>query len=362
MFGNQIRLFRLAGFEVKVDISWIIIAILVIWSLAAGIFPAQFRGLSRSTYIAMGVAGMIGLFSSIVLHEFSHSLVARRQGMQMKGITLFIFGGVAEMGEEPPSPRAEFLMSVAGPVTSFALGAIFYALATVGLRGGWPVPSYGVLSYLAYINWALGVFNLIPAFPLDGGRILRSILWRARRDLEWATHVSARIGSGFGMVLVFVGVVSFVSGHFVGGAWWFLIGMFVRNAASMSYQQVVTRRILQGESIGSFMKPDPVSVPETTSVEDFVNDYVYRYHYQLFPVVKFKGSSTLVDAYRPGRSRRFPVRPGRQPRSARSLRTAKRPTPSPRVRRPPRRSSTCGRPVRAGFCWPRTAIWSGSSP
>ncbi|MGD9041683.1 MAG: site-2 protease family protein, partial [Desulfobacteraceae bacterium] len=150
MFGKSIKLFRLQGFEVKIDFSWIIIAILVAWSLSTGLFPLRFKNLSTQTYWVMGIVGALGLFLSIIAHEFAHSLVARKYGMHMKGITLFIFGGVAEMGEEPPKPRAEFAMAVVGPISSMAIAVVFYGISRVG--GGFlPQPINGVLGYLAWI-------------------------------------------------------------------------------------------------------------------------------------------------------------------------------------------------------------------
>ena len=274
MFGRRMRLFNLLGFEVHIDWSWIIIATLVTWSLADGLFPYLYRNLTKEVYWAMGVAGALGLFGSIIFHEFCHSLVARRFGMPMKGITLFIFGGVAEMGDEPPTAKAEFLMAVAGPVSSIFLSGVFYLIYQGGVSVDWPKPVNGVLRYLSWINALLAVFNLLPAFPLDGGRILRSILWGTRQDLQWATRVSSGIGSGFGVVLIFLGILSVFRGNVIGGIWWFLIGLFLRGAAQMSYQQLMVRRALEGEHIRRFMNPDPVTVPPTLTVAQLVEDYV----------------------------------------------------------------------------------------
>jgi Zn-dependent protease len=207
MFGKRIDLLRIFGFEIRIDPSWVIIAILIAWSLSAGLFPFRYEGLSTGTYWIMGIVGAIGLFFSIIVHEMSHSLVARRFGISIQGITLFIFGGVAEMKEEPRDPKAEFMMAVAGPVSSILLAAIFYGMSQIGKGAGLPEAVYGVILYLAWINGVLAAFNLIPAFPLDGGRVLRSILWGWKGNLRWATRISAAIGSGFGLLLVFLGVV-----------------------------------------------------------------------------------------------------------------------------------------------------------
>jgi len=286
MFGKRIKLFKLLGFEVRIDWSWIIIALLITWSLSKGLFPAYYKNLSTQTYWWMGIIGALGLFLSIIAHEFSHSLVARKYGIPMKGITLFIFGGVAEMDEEPPSPKVEFMMAIAGPLSSILIALIFYGIHAVGKQSGLSEPINGVVGYLGWINGILAGFNLLPAFPLDGGRILRSILWSARNNLRWATYISSRIGSGFGIFFIVLGVIQIFQGNFVGGMWWFLIGMFLQSAAKMSYQQLLTRKALEGEPIRRFMKTDPVTVSPSVSLEHLVEDYVYKYHFKMFPVVE----------------------------------------------------------------------------
>jgi Zn-dependent protease/CBS domain-containing protein len=284
MFGRGIRLFKLLGFEVRLDMSWIVIAVLVTWSLAAGLFPHQYQGLTATTYWIMGVAGAIGLFASIIFHEFAHSIIARRFGIPMRGITLFIFGGVAEMGDEPPNPKSEFYMAIAGPIASIFLSIFFFLVAAWTAAMEWPQSVTGVIHYLGWINMILVIFNAVPAFPLDGGRVLRSLLWAWKGSLRWATRISASIGSGFGIVLIVLGFFSFFAGNFIGGIWYFLLGMFIRSASQMSYQQVLLRRSLEGEPVRRFMKKQPVTVPASISVHDLVNDYIYKYHYKFFPV------------------------------------------------------------------------------
>ncbi len=287
MFGNRITLFRLLGFEVRIDTSWLLLALLVTWSLAKGIFPGSYKGVSESTYWVMGVLGALGLFFSIIFHELCHSLVATRYGIPMKGITLFIFGGVAEMDDEPPSARSEFFMAVAGPLSSFVLGLAFHGISYAGRQLGWPGTIPTVTSYLGFINLLLASFNLIPAFPLDGGRVLRSILWGWKGNLRWATRVSSGFGSAFGVVLIFLGIFSIFRGNFIGGLWWLMIGFFLRNAAQMSYSQLLARKVLEGEKVRRFMVTDPVTVSRTLTLDEFINDYVYRYHYKMFPVVSY---------------------------------------------------------------------------
>jgi len=285
MFGRRIDLFSLLGFQVRIDLSWVIIAVLVAWSLSTGLFPFLYEGLSKGTYLIMGLIGALGLFLSIIVHEFSHSLVARKYGIPMKGITLFIFGGMAEMSDEPPSPRAEFMMAAVGPLSSIVIAGVFYAMYFAGASTGISTPVNGVIQYLASINALLAAFNVIPAFPLDGGRILRSILWGIKGSLKWATRISSAIGSAFGVLLIIVGVFNFFAGNFVGGMWLFLIGMFLQSAARMSYQQLLTRRALEGESVSRFMKTDPVTVSPDITVERLVEDYVYLFHHKMYPVL-----------------------------------------------------------------------------
>jgi len=285
MFGPSIKIFRLFGFDVRIDASWLIIAALLTWSLAIGVFPYEYPGLGLAEYWWMGVIGTLGLFASVVIHELCHSLVARRHNLPMKGITLFIFGGVAQMGGEPSSPGAEFFIAIAGPLASIALGFIFYGIYRAG-QNYFLSDTLGVLGYLAFINWILAGFNLIPAFPLDGGRVLRSAIWHSNHDLLRATRIASRIGSGFGILLMVFAVFALFTGNFIAAVWYFIIGMFLRNAAQMSYQQVLIQGALQGETIRRFMTTTPVTVTPQMSLEELVDDYVYKYHFKMFPVVK----------------------------------------------------------------------------
>lgn len=284
MFGRSITLFKMFGFAVRVDASWLIIAVLITWSFSALVFPHAYPGLSTSEYWLMGIGGALVLFASIIVHELAHSLVARRSGLLMKGITLFIFGGVAEMEREPPSAKAEFQMAIAGPLTSVALGIIFYFLSSA-LRGVWPAAATGVLTYLALINWVLAAFNMIPAFPLDGGRVLRSLLWLWKGNIWQATRIASSIGSGFGMVMMIYAIVPLMQGDTISAIWWFLIGMFLRNAAQGSFQQLVVQRMLEGEPVRRFMNTNPITVSPAISLEELVENYIYKYHYKMFPVV-----------------------------------------------------------------------------
>ena len=291
MFGRPIELFRVFGFTVRIDPSWFFIAALVTWSFATMVFPGKLPGRAPATYWAMGIAGAFGYFLSVVLHELSHSLVARRYGVEMRGITLFIFGGIAEMPGEVPSPRSEFVIAAAGPLASFGIALVLGGLGLLGDRAGGLAPVTEVLTYLAWLNGWLGLFNLVPAFPLDGGRILRSILWGWKGSLRWATRISSGIGSGFGLLLIGVGVLMAISipGGIFSGFWLAMLGLFVRGAAASAYQQLLLRRALAGEPVSRFMQANPVTVPRGISVLDLVQDYIYKYHFKMFPVVDDAG-------------------------------------------------------------------------
>ncbi|MDX1584147.1 MAG: site-2 protease family protein, partial [Thermoanaerobaculia bacterium] len=284
MFGRSITLFRLFGFRVRADASWLIVAALVTWSLAVGVFPEFAPDLDTTRYWVMGVAGTIILFLSIVVHEFAHALVARQFGIPMKGITLFIFGGVAEMDDEPPSAKAELFMAIAGPIASVVIAIGFLILAFVGEIIGFPREVLAVFWYLGMINVMLVIFNMIPAFPLDGGRVVRSLLWMWKGQLRWATRLASHLGSFFGLLLIVLGIASVFMNNLIGGIWWFLIGMFLRNAASMSYKNVIVRQTLHGEPVTRVMKTEPITVSRVLPVSELVENYVYRYHHKMFPV------------------------------------------------------------------------------
>jgi Zn-dependent protease len=216
----------------------------------------------------------------------SHAAVAQRFGMPIRGITLFIFGGVAEMHSEPTSAASEFLMALAGPVASAVLGLLFFLLFGFVTSSDGPPAVAGVLWYLSYLNWTLAIFNLVPAFPLDGGRMLRAALWGWRNDVIWATWVAAGAGNIFGILLIVLGLIEVLRGDFVGGMWLALIGLFLRGAASATYEQTLARQILSGQPVSRFMNRQPIAVSPELTVRELVEDYVYRHHHKVFPVVR----------------------------------------------------------------------------
>ncbi len=286
MLGRTVTLFRLFGFAVRADATWIFIVVLITWSLSVRVFPAMHPGLETDTYLLMGLAGTIALFLSIVLHEFAHAMVARHFGIPIKGITLFIFGGVAEMHEEPKSPRTELLMAAAGPAASLVISGAFLALAYGGVWIGWSAQVVAVFQYLCWVNALLVAFNLVPAFPMDGGRILRALLWMWRGDSRAATKTASEAGSVFGMVLIGLGVITLVSGNFITGLWWFLIGMFIRSVAQSTWQQQLLKQFLEGVPISRFMTTEPITVQRSLPVVDLVDEYIYRHHHKFFPVLE----------------------------------------------------------------------------
>lgn len=286
MFGAGIRIFRIAGFDVRIDFSWVFLVLLVAWTLATGVFPEYYSGWPRAHYWTTAIAGVVGLFLSIVLHELAHSLVARAHGTPMGGITLFIFGGVAQMEREPRNPQAELTMAIAGPLTSLALAG-FFGLVYVISRGlSLPEPITALGHYLGLLNLALALFNLVPAFPMDGGRALRAYLWAQRGDYRSATRTAAAFGAAFGAVLVALGLFSAIAGDLVMGLWWFLIGMFIRNAARMSSRDVEVRRLLGGLTVSRLMDTEPITVPPAITLAELADTKIMQAHVGLFPVVE----------------------------------------------------------------------------
>jgi Zn-dependent protease len=280
--GNTLTLFRVAGIPVRVHVSWLVIYGLLAWSLSVGYFPQVLPDLPVRTYWVSGLVAALLLFVSVFLHELSHSVVARSRGLAVKAITLHVFGGVSELEREPDHPGLEFWMAIAGPLASFAIGGLAFLAA--GLVDARPAPA-AILRYLALVNVVVGVFNLVPGFPLDGGRILRAALWRSRGDLQWATRVASRAGSIVGLVLMGLGVLRGLTGEFLGGLWFVLIGLFLRQAAEGSYQHLVLRRTLGPLAARDVMTRDVVHVPADLSLAAAVDDVFWRHHVTSFPVL-----------------------------------------------------------------------------
>jgi Zn-dependent protease len=294
--GRRIKLFKLLGFQVQIEWTWLFVAAWMTWSLASDVFPAQLGGLAAGAYWWMGTVGAIGFFASIVFHELWHSIIARRYGIAIDGITLFIFGGVAELREEPPSAKTEFLLALAGPASSALLGSALLGtreMAALTLGEGEVVT---VLHYLMSLNFSLAVFNLLPAFPLDGGRMLRAAVWRWRRDLRWATQLAAWIGTLLGNLLLGVGTLLLFLGMLVQGLWMIVVGFYLRSISRQSYRQVAIRLALAGEQVERFMVADPITVRPELLLSELVQEYVDKYQQRMFPVVEGARLVGCVDA------------------------------------------------------------------
>ena len=278
-------LFRIAGIQVRVDPSWFLVFLLIWWSLSAGYFPRTQPEASAAQTWAAGLLAALLFFLSLLLHELSHSIVARRSGHAVRSITLFLFGGVAEMTSEPEDPGTELRIAVAGPLASFAL-ALFFWVAGRLLPETTPDLLLGVTSYLAWINLALGTFNLLPGFPLDGGRMLRALLWWRTGSLRRASRVATQAGKGLGLGLALLGGIQIFSGALVGGIWLVLIGLFARGLAETSYQSLILRELLGQVSVEDVMVREPVTVPPDLTLDRLIDDYILGRGFRGFPVVE----------------------------------------------------------------------------
>ncbi|MFW5881627.1 MAG: site-2 protease family protein [Roseicyclus sp.] len=282
MFTHSVRLFDIFGFEIRIDASWLVIAALIVWSLSQGYIPSVLPEVEPGTALILAVIAMLGLFGSLVLHELAHSLVARRYGLSVGRITLFLFGGVAELEDEPRSAVSEFWIAVAGPAMSFALAGVFGILSLVAGEG-----EAGLLvGYLATINLVLGGFNLIPAFPLDGGRVLRALLWQRSGDVLSATRVASLAGSGLALALMALGLFSVLSGGGLGGVWIGLIGLFVLSASRGAYQQMAMRHGLRGRRVADLMTREAHVAHPAASLRDLAERVMLTRGVSFVPVVE----------------------------------------------------------------------------
>ena len=272
---------RFGGVEVRLNWSLIAVFALIVWSLTDGVFPSQNPGLSDGTYLAMAVVAAVLFFASLLLHELGHAWQARREGMEIDGITLWLFGGVSQFKTRFPSAGAELRIALAGPLVSLLLGVVFVLIALAGL----PSAVDGVAAWLGYINLALLVFNLIPALPLDGGRVLRAALWRIRGDLAWATRVATDIGRGFGYLFIGLGIAMFIFQGSFSGAWLAFIGWFLLQAATAEARYIATAAALDGLRVRDLMVRDPVTVDGDLTVGQFMDEVARSRRFTTYPVV-----------------------------------------------------------------------------
>jgi Zn-dependent protease len=284
MNGN-LALGNVGGVPIRIHWSWLVVFALIAWSLAAAVFPSQNPGLSDGAYLAMAVVAALLFFASVLLHELGHAWQARREGIEIDGITLWLFGGVAQFKGAFQSAGAEFRIAIAGPFVTLVLGAGFVLSAVAGL----PSAVDGVAAWLGYINLSLLVFNLIPAFPLDGGRVLRAALWRARGELGWATRVAADTGRAFGYLFIALGVLMFIVQGSFSGAWLAFVGWFLLQAATAEARYVATEQALAGLQVRDLMVRKPVVVDPDITIGRFMDEIASSRRFTTYPVIDRSG-------------------------------------------------------------------------
>jgi Zn-dependent protease len=281
--GDSFTLGRIAGIRIGINWSWLVVFTLLTWSLSTGVFPETNEGLGDGTYVAMGIVAAVLFFLSILLHELGHALQARRDGMEIEGITLWLFGGVAKFRGMFPSAGAEFRIAIAGPLVTLALGLLFVSISWVTAMAE---SVDAVAAWLGFINLVLLVFNLIPALPLDGGRVFRAALWGAKRSFAEATRLAADVGRGFGYLFIAGGLALLIFQGIFSGAWLAFMGWFLLQAAGAEARYLAAQQALDGLHVRDLMVRDPVTVPPDLTLGDFMDDVVWRRRYTTYPVVE----------------------------------------------------------------------------
>ena len=283
--GNAFNLGRVFGIQFRLHYTWFIIFILITTSLSWQLFPRSYPDWPWLLYWVIGIVTSLLFFTSVLAHELAHSLVGRAHGIPVRSITLFIFGGIAEMTKEAAHPGAEFKMAAAGPACSLVIGGLFALLYLLTRSTIQPIAAMAL--WLAYINVALAVFNLIPGFPLDGGRVFRSILWRISGNYGRSSRIAARVGQGIGYLLILGGIlIMFILHDWFSGLWMVFIGWFLGNAASVSYRQVQWREVLRGFTASQAMTSDCPTVPPWTTVNQLVQEYAFATGHSCFLVAE----------------------------------------------------------------------------
>jgi Zn-dependent protease/CBS domain-containing protein len=286
MFRGSLVLGAIRGIPIRIHFTWLIIFGLLSWSLASGYFPQRYPDLPIAAYWIKGIIAALFLFGSVLVHELMHALMAQNLRVPIAGITLFALGGVSEMKQEPPNPSAEFMIAIVGPLASLVLAGMFWLIWRALEREG-PDPSFAAIAlYLVGLNTVVAVFNMLPAFPLDGGRVLRSIIWAITKNLQKATYLATRVGRIFAYILISIGAVSLFAGAGFQGIWMALIGFFLLQGAQASYTQVLLKEALAGIAIRDIMVKDVVSVPPGLSVRALIERYFLTHGYGGFPVVE----------------------------------------------------------------------------
>jgi Zn-dependent protease len=293
--GGSINLGSIRGIRISINYSWLIVFALVAGTLALFYFPEIIPGRDAIVYWALGIAASALLFASVLGHELSHSLVAQYQGLKVKSITLFIFGGVSEITEEPKRPRDEALLAAAGPLASIGIGLVLFGLWL--LIGDSSPELAASLAYLFIINFLLAAFNLIPGFPLDGGRVFRSLVWGITGDFTRATKISARVGQVVAYLFIFGGLYIVFTGNILSGLWFAFIGWFLNNAAEQSYREAARPKLI-GVKVDQMMNPHPQVVGPDVDLQTLVDHYVLEKNVRALPVIvdeELVGVVTLSD-------------------------------------------------------------------
>lgn len=282
MLQGSISLGRIFGISLKLNYTWFIVFALVTWSLTSFYFPDEFPEWNIATSLVAAIITSLLFFSSLLTHELMHSIVAQKLGMTIHSITLFIFGGVSQMTEEPRTPQDELRIALAGPLASIVLSGVFYAIWQ------WSRPYSDFIAaisfWLFWINLFLAVFNLIPGFPLDGGRVLRSIMWWRNKDMNRATKIASNIGRGIGYLVIFGGIFAIFQSLWLNGIWLILIGWFLENTAANSYRQVALLDTLQGHTVREVMIKDCPVIPPELTLDTLVNEYILATGRLCFPI------------------------------------------------------------------------------
>ena len=281
---------RFGGVEVRLHWSLLAVFALIVWSLADGVFPSQNPGLSDGTYLGIAIVAALLFLASILLHELGHSWIARREGIEVDSITLWLFGGVAEFKDRFSSAGAEFRVALSGPLISIGLGILFVLIALTDL----PTAVDAVAAWLGYINLILAAFNLLPASPLDGGRVLHAALWRAKGDFAWATRVASEIGQGFGYLFITLGLVMFAFQGSFSGAWLAFIGWFLLQGARAEARYVATEQALGGLRVRDVMVAEPVTVDADSTIGRFMDDVAWSQRFTTYPVLDGKSPVGLL--------------------------------------------------------------------
>jgi Zn-dependent protease/CBS domain-containing protein len=271
MGTGSIRLGKIFGIPVGIDYSWFLVFILFTWTFAVGYFPAEFKNWSTTEYWVVGAITALMLFVSVLLHELGHSLVALRYKIPVRNITLFIFGGISQISEEPVSALSEFWITIAGPIVSFVLAGVFavLSLVTTGFA-----PLLAIVKYLAYINVILGLFNLIPGFPLDGGGVLMAIVWGITHNRHRALLTASRVGSFIAYLFIIYGVFQLLSGNLVNGLWIAFIGWFLVSASRSQIMQERVKELLSGHKVSEVMSQAYTIVQSDTTLQSLMDDHI----------------------------------------------------------------------------------------